>query len=80
MQLRVLLLVALVGAVAASKGHGVHHLTDASFAEKTADGKASARLPLPRSPRIAMRGGGGGSGGGTPWGCWFLGSAPVPGV
>ena len=55
MQLRFLLLVAVVGAVAASKGHGVHHLTDASFAEKTGDGKASHRPALPRPPRIAAR-------------------------
>lgn len=32
---------ALVATCTASKGHGVHHLTDASFAEKTGDGKAS---------------------------------------
>lgn len=39
--LRLLLLAALVGATLGSAGHGVHHLTDKDFEEKTADGKAS---------------------------------------
>ncbi|KAL4438956.1 hypothetical protein ABPG77_006893 [Micractinium sp. CCAP 211/92] len=37
--LRFLLLAALVGATLGSAGHGVHHLTESDFAEKTADGK-----------------------------------------
>ncbi|PSC74330.1 thioredoxin domain-containing 5 [Micractinium conductrix] len=37
--LRFLLLAALLGAALGSAGHGVHHLTDADFAEKTGDGK-----------------------------------------
>lgn len=41
--LRFLLLAALVGATLGSAGHGVHHLTESDFAEKTADGKASLR-------------------------------------
>ncbi|EFN50563.1 hypothetical protein CHLNCDRAFT_55742 [Chlorella variabilis] len=39
MQLRFLLLAALVGTCLASAGHGVKHLTDADFAEQTGDGK-----------------------------------------
>lgn len=39
--LRFLLLAALVGVALGSAGHGVHHLTDKDFVEKTADGKAS---------------------------------------
>ncbi|KAL4452718.1 hypothetical protein ABPG75_008380 [Micractinium tetrahymenae] len=37
--LRFLLLAALVGLALGSAGHGVHHLTDTDFEEKTADGK-----------------------------------------
>jgi hypothetical protein len=59
MQFRFLLLVAVVGAVAASKGHGVHHLTDASFAEKTGDGKARTRRALPPIAADRRRGHGG---------------------
>ena len=53
MQLRILLLAALVGAALASKGHGVHHLTEADFEEKTGDGKARIHVPFTRPPLIA---------------------------
>ncbi|PRW61379.1 thioredoxin domain-containing 5 [Chlorella sorokiniana] len=39
MALRTLLFLALVAAVTASAGHGVHHLTTDSFAEAVGDGK-----------------------------------------
>lgn len=39
MALRTFLLLALVGACAASAGHGVHHLTTDSFTEAVGDGK-----------------------------------------
>lgn len=42
MALRSLLLLALVGAVACSAGHGVHHLTTDTFAEAVGDGKVGA--------------------------------------
>lgn len=46
MQLRFLLLAALVGTCLASAGHGVKHLTDADFAEQTGDGKVRLAAPI----------------------------------
>jgi hypothetical protein len=41
MQLRLVLIAALVGLCSASAGHGVQHLTTSTYAEKTGDGKVS---------------------------------------
>lgn len=55
MQLRIVLLAALVGVALASKGHGVHHLTEKDFEEKTTDGKASCgRCWLDHLPCVSL--------------------------
>lgn len=42
--LRACLLLAFVALAAASKGHSVHHLSEKTFAESTADGKVGGRV------------------------------------
>ena len=54
MQLRALLLLALAGCALASKGHHVHHLSDADFSEKTADGKVGA-VRHPATASLALQ-------------------------